>query len=124
MTQMYICIIGSNAETRRSNVSGIASSIYPNNSNTLSGNHELNNTPDPYLLGRLMGSSYANYPSAFSLTSKGVSSVITAKQGVSEGNKPIRGINAMSATEEPIYVPGEYLVSLLFMILQIAQISG
>jgi hypothetical protein len=84
----------------------------------LPGNHELNNTPDPYLIGRLMGSSYANYPSAFSLTSKAVSSVTTSKQGILDGNKPIRGVNAMSSTEEPIYVPGAYLVSFIICIKQ------
>ena len=103
--------IGSTAESRRSHLPGMPTSVYPNNLHLFNGNHEHENSPDPYLLGRLMGSSYANYPSAFSVTSKGVYSAATSRQGISNENKPTRGFNANTSTEAPIYVPGAYLVS-------------
>ena len=66
-------------------------------------------SPDPYLLGRLMGSSYANYPSAFSIASRGVSNQASSQQVLLNQNIPSRGINIKSS-EEPIYVPGAYMV--------------
>ena len=72
------------------------------------GDHE--KSPDPYLLGRLMGSSYANYPSAFSIASRGVSNPASSQQLLMNQNNPTRGLNMKSA-EEPIYVPGAYMVS-------------
>ena len=71
------------------------------------GDHE--KSPDPYLLGRLMGSSYANYPSAFSIASRGVSNSVTTQQLLMSQNKTNRGFN-MKSSDEPIYVPGAYMV--------------
>ena len=73
------------------------------------GDHE--KSPDPYLLGRLMGSSYANYPSAFSIASRGVSNPVTSQQLLMSQNKTNRGFN-MKSSDEPIYVPGAYMVGL------------
>ena len=71
------------------------------------GDHE--KSPDSYLLGRLMGSSYANYPSAFSIASRGVSNPAASHQLLMSQNKPHRGVN-MQSSDEPIYVPGAYMV--------------
>ena len=66
---------------------------------------------DPYLLGRLMGSPYVNCPTKFSTASKGPSTSFPYHQPMPTESKPIRGFSANASIEEPIYVPGAYLVS-------------
>ena len=106
---MGIYIIGSNAETRRSNFPANGISTYPNDPQMIVKNGDHEKSPDPYLLGRLMGSSYANYPSAFSIASRGVSNPAASHQLLMSQNKPHRGVN-MQSSDEPIYVPGAYMV--------------
>ena len=106
----FFHFIGSNAETRRSNYPGAVVSNYPNDHHMTSKNVDNEKSPDPYLLGRLMGSSYANYPSAFSIASRGVSNQASSQQVLLNQNIPSRGINIKSS-EEPIYVPGAYMVN-------------
>ena len=102
--------IGSNAETRRSNFPGTVVPNYPSDPHMISKNGDHEKSPDPYLLGRLMGSSYANYPSAFSIASRGVSNPTSSQQLLSNQNKPARG-NKINSLDEPIYVPGAYMPS-------------
>ena len=108
-------ILGSNAETRRSNfpVNGI--STLPNEPQMISKNGDHEKSPDPYLLGRLMGSSYANYPSAFTIASRGASNPLSSQQLLMSQNKTNRGFN-MKSSDEPIYVPGAYMVMFIIQI--------
>ena len=81
--------------------------------NSKHGDHE--KSPDPYLLGRLMGSSYANYPSAFTIASRGASNPLSSQQLLMSQNKANRGFN-MKSSDEPIYVPGAYMVMFIIQI--------
>ena len=110
---LSFCYIGSTAETRRSHLPGIPT-IYHNSHHLQNGSQEHENSPDPYLLGRLMGSSYANYPSAFSVTTKSASSATGIRQGVYNSSDPNTAFNSNANNEAPIYVPGAYLVSFPF----------
>ena len=73
--------------------------------NSKHGDHE--KSPDPYLLGRLMGSSYANYPSAFTIASRGASNPLSSQQLLMSQTKANRGFN-MKSSDEPIYVDYSY----------------
>ena len=105
--------LGSSAETRRSNLSGMASIMYQNDHQRQSGLGQVvgETKSDPYLLGRLMGSPYVNCPTTFSSTCKGTSTLFPYHQPMPTESKPMRGFSANVSTEEPIYVPGAYLVS-------------
>ena len=92
-------------------MNGISS--LPNEPQMISKNGDHEKSPDPYLLGRLMGSSYANYPSAFSIASRGVSNPVSSQQLLLSQNQTNRGFN-MKSSDEPIYVPGAYMVGLSF----------
>ena len=113
------CIIlhntGNTAETRRSHLTAINNAINPNHSHFYSENQSHNNIPDPYLMGRLMGTSYANYPSAFSIASRGIPNptATSQEQSFSKVERSTRGANSNSSTQDPIYVPGAYLVGTL-----------
>jgi len=87
----------------------------PNHSQFYSENQSHGNIPDPYLMGRLMGTSYANYPSAFSIASRGIPNptATTQEQSFSKVERPTRVANSNSSIKEPIYVPGAYLVGIL-----------
>ena len=96
----------------------------PNHSHFYSENQSHNNIPDPYLMGRLMGTSYANYPSAFSIASRGIPNPTAAaqEQSFSKVERSTRGANSNSSTKDPIYVPGAYLVGILILKLYIIDI--
>ena len=94
-------------------MNGISS--LPNEPQMISKNGDHEKSPDPYLLGRLMGSSYANYPSAFSIASRGVSNPVSSQQLLMSQNKANRGFN-MKSSDEPIYVPGAYMVMFIIQI--------
>ena len=87
----------------------------PNHSKFYSENQSHSNKPDPYLMGRLMGTSYANYPSAFSIASRGIPNptATTQDQSFSKVERCTRVANSNSSTKDPIYVPGAYLVGTL-----------
>ena len=75
-------------------------------------------------MGRLMGTSYANYPSAFSIASRGIPNptATTQEQGFSKVERPTRVANSNSSIKDPIYVPGAYLVGIFILKLYIIDI--
>ena len=94
-------------------MNGISS--LPNEPQMISKNGDHEKSPDPYLLGRLMGSSYANYPSAFTIASRGASNPLSSQQLLMSQNKTNRGFN-MKSSDEPIYVPGAYMVMFIIQL--------